>query len=173
MTARFTKGPGFRATFGKAEFLRSTDYNSESGTLAAATVPTVTIDGFTNQKVAQPGLVLARITGGADAHKVGPFDSGASDGRQTVANIVGILNTFVPWQLMERDVDISFVYDAWVFSDLCYLYTAGVKTTVAAAITATTVAVTDFVVAGDPGIEVRFARRAADSTGTDFGTWPI
>lgn len=169
MTARFSKGPNYRATFGKSEFLGSTDYLSESGTLAASTVPSTTIDGF-SQKVLQPGCVLARITSGGETDKVGPFDSGASDGRQTKANIVGILNTFVPWQALVRDVDVSFVYDAWVFKALCFLYTSGTKTQLDAAITATTVATTDFQTAA---MDIRFRKPAAASTGTDFGTFPI
>lgn len=36
--------------------------------------------------------------------------AGAVDGRQTAANIVGLLLTFLPWQLLERDVEVSVVY---------------------------------------------------------------
>lgn len=203
---------------GKRVYLRSTrGTRFESYTLAAATWPAVTIDGFANQKIAQPGTVLAKITVGSEAGKVGPFQAagtneqqtltpsgtisggtwtltfkgatttalahnanaatiqaalqalstvgsgnatvsggpissgvatvtfvgllggvdqplltltssltgstpacvvaqsvagvaGATDGRQTLANIVGLLDTFLPWQLTERDVEVAALY---------------------------------------------------------------
>ena len=103
----FTKGGGQRTPFGSNEYLRSTrDCKFESYTVAAATVPTETIDGVT-QKVLKPGEVMAKITSGGDAGKVGPFMAGATDGRQTLANIVGLNDTWLPWQLMERDAEVS------------------------------------------------------------------
>lgn len=110
----------FSTPFGRNVYLRSTqDIKTESGTLAAATVPARTIDGAADQKVLQPGTVLATITGGADIGKLGPFQAGATDGRQTAANIVGICNTFLPWQLMEGDREIAFVYEASVVQNKC------------------------------------------------------
>lgn len=204
--------------FGKNVYLRSTvGCKFESYTLAAATVPARTIDGVAGQKVLQPGTVLAKITSGPDAGKVGPYQAsgtaelqtmtatgtvsggtytltfngqvtapiaynasaaavqaalealsnivpgdvlvgggpfpatpltftffgnlsgdvaqlsvqtagltgstpgagiatttpgvaGAADGRQTAANIVGLNDTFLPWQLMERDVEVAALY---------------------------------------------------------------
>jgi hypothetical protein len=57
---------------------------------------------------------MAKITSGAEAGKVGPFtlEAGNTDGRKTAANIVGINDTFLPWQLAERDVEIAVVYEA-------------------------------------------------------------
>ncbi len=46
----------------------------------------------------------------------------AADGRQTLANIVGINLTTLPWQLMERDVEISCVYDAECIQGWCTEY---------------------------------------------------
>ena len=47
-------------------------------------------------------------------------------------NIVGINNTFLPWQLMERDVEVAVVYDASVVQAWCYEYNAsGVATALA------------------------------------------
>src|SRR4051794_25190518 len=107
----FTKGGGVQTPFGRNEFLRSTkQIRTESYTLAAATVPAKTIDGNVNQKILQPGTVLAKITGGADAGKVGPFQAGAADGRAVAANIVGLNRTFLPWQTIERDVEVAAVY---------------------------------------------------------------
>lgn len=108
----FEKGGGNPTTpFGRNEFLRSTKgIRTESYTIAAATVPARTIDGNAGQKILQPGTVLAKITSGADAGKVGPFQAGATDGRQTLANIVGLNRTFLPWTLLHRDVEIAAVY---------------------------------------------------------------
>ena len=88
----FSKTNTTRTPFGKNQYLRSTKATGfESYTLAAATVPTQTIDGFT-EKYLQPGTVMAKITSGPDVDKIGPFLAGATDGRQTTANIVGAVN---------------------------------------------------------------------------------
>lgn len=116
----FIKGGAARTPFGKNEFLRSTqDVKTESYTVAAATVPAVTIDGHPNQKVLQPGTVMAKITSGGDAGKIGPFQAGATDGRQTLANIVGLNVTFLPWQLIERDVEVSVAYQCTAVQAWC------------------------------------------------------
>lgn len=118
--ASFTKGGAGRQPFGKNSFLRSTqDVKWESYTLSAASVPTETIDG-TTQKVLQSGEVLAKITSGGEAGKVGPFQAGATDGRQTAANIVGINGTFLPWQLLERDVEVAATYECTAFQGWCF-----------------------------------------------------
>jgi hypothetical protein len=61
-----------------------------------------------------------------DIGKVGPFQGQAStpitDGRQVLANIVGICNTFLPWQLMERDVEVAVDYDASAVQAWCKEY---------------------------------------------------
>lgn len=224
----FTAGGAVQTPFGKNVYLRSTvGCKFESYELAAATVPSETIDGVAGQKILQPGTILAKITSGPDAGKVGPFQAagtaevqtltesgtitggtytitfngqtttdiafdataaevqtalealsnvapgdiavtggpvnttpltltfygnlignvnavtvdntgltgttpdvtvatatpgvaGAADGRQTLANIVGINDTFLPWQLMERDVEVAAMYigtavQAWCF----------------------------------------------------------
>lgn len=131
----FQKGPNLRTPFGRNQFLRSTqDVKTESYTFAMATMPTVTIDG-TTQKVLQPGTVLAKITSGTDAGKVGVFNrydpngggagipTGAADGRGDPANIVGLNNTFLPWQLLERDVEVAAVYECTAVLGWCFEYT--------------------------------------------------
>lgn len=72
-----TYGP--TTPFGINEFLRSTqDVKKESYTLAATTVAVQTIDGQPNQRILQPGLVLAKITSGPNAGKVGPYFNGSA-----------------------------------------------------------------------------------------------
>lgn len=116
----FVKGGSTSSPFGRNEFLRSTKrFGTESYTLAAASVPVEVIDGE-NQKVMRPGTVLAKITSGADSGKVGPYQAGVTDGRQTAANIVGLCLTFLPWQLLERDVEVSAVYDCVAVQAWCY-----------------------------------------------------
>lgn len=221
----FVKGGSTSTPFGRNEFLRSVrDVKTESYTLAAATVPSKTIDGVSGMKILQPGTVLAKITVGPDAGKVGPYAAagtkevqtltksgtisggtftlsyggqtttalaynaaaatvqaalvalstigtggvtvaggdfstatpftvtfnfggnvsmltidttnitgggtvaitestpgtgGANDGRQTAANIVGLCMTFLPWQLMERDVEVAAVYECTAVQAWC------------------------------------------------------
>lgn len=124
--------------FGINNFLRSTqDVKTESYTLAASSVPAQTIDGQSNQKVLQPGTVLAEITSAAgtstadDVGKVGPYSTdtaGVTDGRSNPANIVGILRTPVPWQLVYGDMEVAAVYEAAVVQGWCIEYTAAKPT---------------------------------------------
>jgi hypothetical protein len=116
----FIKGGSTSTPFGRNEFLRSTkNVLTNPYTVAASTVPARTIDGFTGQKILQPGTVMAKITSGPEAGKVGPFQAGVTDGRQTLANIVGLDLTFLPWQLIERDVEISCVYSCVAVQGWC------------------------------------------------------
>jgi hypothetical protein len=88
----FTKN-AFATPFGRNVFLRSTqDIKTISGTVAAETVPFRTIDGYPNQKVLQPGTVLARITSGTHLGKVGPFQAAGSGANevQTITEGVAI-----------------------------------------------------------------------------------
>lgn len=118
--ASFTKGGGTRTPFGSNEYLRSTqDVKKESYTLSAASVPVEVIDGF-DQKVVLPGEVLAKITSGPEVGKVGPFMAGATDGRADVANIVGLNDTWLPWQLLERDVEVAATYEATAVQGWCF-----------------------------------------------------
>lgn len=122
----FIKGGSTGTPIGRNEYLRSTrDVKTTSYTLAASTVPAKTIDGVAGQKILQPGTVLAAITSGPEIGKVGPFQAGVTDGRQTLANIVGLNDTFLPWQLMERDVEVAAVYEAAAIQGWCKELDAG------------------------------------------------
>ena len=112
-----------RTPFGRNEYLRSTqDVKTESAMVAKGSVPAQTIDGFDGQKVLQTGTVIAKITSGADSGKFGPYNRNAADGREVTDNIVGISDTFLPWQLMERDCEIATVYEASVVQAWCFEY---------------------------------------------------
>jgi hypothetical protein len=132
----FIKGGSTSTPFGRNEFLRSTqDVKTESYTLSAASIPARTIDGVGGQKVLQPGTVMAKITSTAESGKIGPFSAAATDGRQTAANIVGLNMTFLPWQTIERDVEISVVVQATAVQAWCFELDA---TSVQVALTNTT-----------------------------------
>lgn len=123
----FQKGPtpADYGTFGKNVFLRSTqDVKTDSGMLAASTFPAKAAGDGTPQKILQPGTVLAKITSGAESGKLGPFSAKATDGRQTVANIVGINITFLPWQLLEGDREVAYAYEASVEQPNCIEFDA-------------------------------------------------
>jgi hypothetical protein len=132
--ASFTGDSGARTPFGKNAYLRSTsDVKTESYTVSAAAFPAnATVDGEA-KKVLQPGTLMAKITSTAEAGKIGVYDSAALDGRQTQANIVGICDTFVPWQLNERDVDVAVVYEAAVVEAWCLSHVSDVQTSPIAA----------------------------------------
>lgn len=80
-------------------------YNGELG----ANVDALTADA-TNLTGSTPGLTVATSTAGV---------AGATDGRGDTANIVGLCNTFLPWQLMERDVEIAVIHEANVVQANC------------------------------------------------------
>lgn len=118
--ASFESGITDFKPFGKNEYRHSTKglkYNSF--TAAAAAVPTETIDGST-EKVLQSGEVMARITSGPEAGKIGPFQAGVTDGRQTLANIVGVNDTFAPWQLLHRDIEVAVCYEGTLNQSRCF-----------------------------------------------------
>lgn len=113
------------AAFGRNEYLRSTrGHIFESYTLAATSVPA----NAAGDKILQSGTVLARITSAAgtstaaDVGKVGPFSATATDGRQTVGNIVGVCDSFFPYQLARGDREVSVLKHGRVVAAACYEY---------------------------------------------------
>lgn len=122
----FVKGGGAATPFGRNEFLRSTNPKpqTESYTVAKSAVPQTTDSNGNPLKILQPGTAMAKITSGADSGKVGPFSAQATDGRQTLANLVGLQLTFVPWQFMERDVECAVVTNATAVQAWCFEYDA-------------------------------------------------
>ena len=130
--ADFVKGGSNLGTpFGVNEYLRSTkDVKKESYTVAASTVPTVTVtdNGQTSQqKILDRGVVMAKITSGGEAGKIGPYSIdtvGVTDGRSNTANIVGLNDTFLPWQLLDRDVEIAVTYECTAVQAWCKEYKA-------------------------------------------------
>jgi hypothetical protein len=90
--------------------------------VAASSVPSATDANGNVVKILQPGVVLAKITSGTDIGKVGPYSVdtvGVTDGRSASANIVGLNSTFLPWQLLERDVEVAVVYQGVAHQAWC------------------------------------------------------
>jgi len=118
--AHFNKGGAGPDPFGSNEYLRSTqDVKKEHYTVSAASVALEEVNGVADQKILMPGEVMAKITSGPEAGKIGPFQAGATDGRQTAANIVGLEDTFLPWQLLERDVEVAVAYECTAVQGWC------------------------------------------------------
>lgn len=71
-------------------------------------------------RVLRKGTVLADITSGVNSGKVGPYDSDASDGRETKTNILGICD--VRADVTRGDLDVGYLYrgvvkESKVYSD--------------------------------------------------------
>jgi hypothetical protein len=70
---------------------------------------TVDVSGLTGT------VTVATSQGGA---------AGATDGRGVLTNIVGLCNTFLPWQLIEGDREVAVIYEAAVVQSACIEYDA-------------------------------------------------
>lgn len=77
----------------------------------ATNVPQLVVD---NTLATGGTIVAATATAGA-----APGAGGPSDGRGDPANIVGLCNTFLPWQLMDRDVEVAVVYECTAVQSWC------------------------------------------------------
>ena len=110
-----------RTPFGKNVYLRSEEGRAyESYTFDSSTMHTVDVDGVA-QYILQPGTVLASITA---TGFVGVYDvaAGVVDGRQLSANIVGLNDTALFWQLGERDVEVAALYTGTAVLAWCLEY---------------------------------------------------
>lgn len=120
--ASFTKGGGARKPFGRNQILRSAKPGSfleKSYTISTAAHPVEAVDSEADAKILYPGEAIAKITSGANTGKFGPRQVGATDGRETLANLVGISNDFFPTQLKERDVEAAVIYQGSLVQAWC------------------------------------------------------
>lgn len=88
------------------------------GNLAGQNVDALTLDTNSLTGGTNPTVTVSTTTQG------GPSTGAATDGRQDPQNIVGINHTFLPWQLMEHDVEIGVVYACTAVQAWCYEYDA-------------------------------------------------
>lgn len=93
--ADFVKGGLPVTPFGENSWLRSTKLvRTTPYTVARATVPQTTIDGVPGQRALQKGTVMAKITSGPDAGKIGPFQAAGTAEVQTVTPTTVTAGTF-------------------------------------------------------------------------------
>lgn len=87
----FVKGGGtYTDPFGPNEYRRSTKgLKYESYTVAAASIVAETVNTIATQKILQRGEVLAKITSGGDAGKVGPFMVGTPVSEVQTVTVTG------------------------------------------------------------------------------------
>jgi hypothetical protein len=78
-------------------------------------VPNVTFD---------PANLTGGTTPSATVTQSQASSAGSTDGRGVLANLVGLDLTFLPWQLMDRDVEVSVVTDATAVQAWCFEYDA-------------------------------------------------
>lgn len=134
--------PGFtkdsvRTPFGRNVYLRSTrDMKLESYTVYAASVPNIAVDTV-NQKMLQPGTVMARIVSGAGAGMIGPYQSGGGTNERVQIAVDATGGTFtITWNATTTPA-LAFNVSA-----------AGMKS---ALVAATALGVNDVQVTGGPG----------------------
>jgi len=119
--AHFDAGSGPITPYGDHVYLRSTHFTPpRSYTVDHTTVPTETIDG-NDFKPLIKGTAMALITASG---KVGPFSAAATDGREILANIVGLNDTQLDWQMNDRDVEIAVMYDCTAVQAWCFEHDA-------------------------------------------------
>lgn len=117
----FTPPSGKYAPFGKNVYWYSTEgLKYRSKMVAKSSVPTEVIDGSV-EVVLQAGEVLAEITSGPEMGKVGPFQLGVTDGREDLDNIVGVNDTFTPWQLGRRNKEVAVCYRGSLEQSKCFI----------------------------------------------------
>jgi hypothetical protein len=90
-----------------------------TGGPVGTTALTVTYVGAEGRNVPALTVDVTDLTGTVTVATTTAGVAGATDGRGTLANIVGICNTFLPWQLMERDVEVACIYEAAVVQAKC------------------------------------------------------
>lgn len=111
--ASFTSGRTDFTPHGKNQILRHAhpgSYRVQPKTVASAAYPSETIDGFA-QKILQEGEVMAVLTSGPSIGKVVPYapDGGDTDGRELLANVVGISKDYFGAELNDRDVNAGIL----------------------------------------------------------------
>lgn len=101
-----------------------------AGGPANTTPVTLTFYGNYAGNPAQVVVDNTALTGTMAVTTTTPGVAGAADGRQTLANIVGLNDTFLPWQFLERDVEVAAMYIGTAVQAWCFeLNAAGARIT--------------------------------------------
>ena len=87
-----------------------------------STTPVVFTYNYLGENVGMITIDLTNLVGGGTVAvaETTAGVAGAVDGRQTAANIVGLLDTFLPWELNERDAVVSVCYEVAAHQDWCF-----------------------------------------------------
>lgn len=97
---------------------------SASGGPLGTTPIVLSFTGDTGDNVPNVTFDPALLTGGTSPNAVvtqsQASSPGATDGRGTLANLVGICLTFLPWQLMDRDVEVGVVTNGTCVQAWCF-----------------------------------------------------
>lgn len=138
--ASFTSGRTDFTKHGKNQILRHAhpgSYDVQSRTISggpSGAWPTETIDGFP-QRILQEGEAIAAITSGPNAGKFGAYQTGATDGRGDVANLVGVAKDYFGAQLMDRDVEAGVLVRGHLVQGWCTIRdAAGARVTMSNAV---------------------------------------
>lgn len=131
--ARTTAPIAFNATAATIQLAIEALDNVEIGDVLAAGGPanttpvTVTFYGAFIGNPAQMTVDNTSLTGTEAVTTTTPGVAGALDGRQTLANLVGLNDTWLPWQTLERDVEVGVLYHGTAVQGWCFeLNAAGV-----------------------------------------------
>lgn len=119
---------GFTAAAVKAslESMPDIDFGDVTVTGSAGGPIAITFTGpqFAGENVGPITIDNTLATGGtvtvAQTTAGSPGSAGATDGRADPANLVGLNNTFLPWQLLERDVEVAVVYECSAVQSKCF-----------------------------------------------------
>lgn len=103
------------------EYADSITATIAGGSTANLAVTTITFANDSGANVPQATVSVTGLNAGATMTVATGTQGapGALDGRQTAANIVGICNTFLPWQTIHRDVEVAVIYEAAVVQANC------------------------------------------------------
>lgn len=138
--ADFVKGGAALTPFGNNEFLRSTKLRlTESYTVAKSTITSQTIDTVPGQKILPKGMVMAKITSGGDAGKIGPYQGGTLQNEVQTVTVTGT-PTGGTFRLQFRGQETANI-----------AYNAAAAAVQTALLALTNVGPTDLAVTGGPG----------------------
>lgn len=94
------------------------------GALPGTAVRVTFVGPLGGSNVGDISITTTNLTGGTGTVTVTQGSAtpagAATDGRQTAANLVGILETFLPWQTKYRDVEVAALYRGAVVQGWCF-----------------------------------------------------
>lgn len=92
---------------------------------------TLTFAGNLSGNQPEVTVDVTALTGTVTVATATPGVAGSIDGRGTSTNIVGLLDTFLPWQLIEADREVAVMYIGTAVAAWCIVYAAGQGSTAA------------------------------------------